>query len=149
MAIVDESVTQISCELNVGIDPVCEVDVASRLITVTQVAETNSIVEGTEIELTLNEMLNPATAEGSSTFSVTVFEVADGNDYPIDSADSDLILSVNCDYPCRECPDGTSICETCLSDSSGIPLAKQETTCLEECDENYVEINFECLPCYE
>lgn len=78
---------------------------------------------------------------------MTTNEVYDGVSYKIDEWSANLTVAVNCDYPCLTCPTGKSICASCLSTLTGVQLLKQETTCVDQCAWNYVNISNICEKC--
>jgi len=96
----DNTVSILTCSLNIATAPTCTHDSTNRLITITNIVTTTSLVANTNIQITLNEMKNPELASGTSSFIIQTYEVSSGNNYLIDRVNTGLTLTVNCDYPC-------------------------------------------------
>lgn len=122
----DNSVATVTCSLNIASSPTCTHVVANRQIVISNIIATTPLAAGTSVEITLNEMKNPATATPTSTFTVGTYETTD---YVIDQVSTGLTIKVDCNYPCRSCNAATpSECLSCLNDASGNQLKLQTTT---------------------
>ena len=92
----------ISCSINIALSPVCLVNTTSRTIRVTN-AVNQAISPGSKVSLIIRKLVNPQLQNGSSSFTLTTYEVYNSVAYKIDEIGSNLKLSVNCDYPCMTC----------------------------------------------
>lgn len=92
----------ISCSINIALSPVCLVNTTSRTIRVTN-AVNQTISPGSRVSLIIRKLVNPQLQNGSSSFTLTTYEVYNSVAYKIDEIGSNLKLSVNCDFPCMTC----------------------------------------------
>lgn len=146
----DNTVTTLTCSLNIATSPTCTHNAASRTITISNIITTTALAASTAVEVTVNEMKNPSTATATGTFTIATYEVSSGTNYIIDQVTSGLTITVDCNYPCKTCSaSNKSECSACLPDASGNTLLLQTTTsggvsttsCVSTCNEDYVNIN--------
>jgi hypothetical protein len=145
----DNTVSTVLCSVNIATSPTCSHDNTNKKITVSNIVTTTALGAGTSVRVNLNNMKNPSLATGTSSFQIETF-TASNKSYSIDKVSSGLTLSVNCDYPCKECDSSDKAnCTSCLTSSAGAQLLLQGTTCVESCNKDYVNINNKCEPCNE
>ena len=89
----NNTVTSITCSLNIASNPVCTHVAANRTIEISNILSSTSLANGTAVEITLNAMKNPSNTIASSSFFIGTYEVDAGNSYIIDSVTTGLTVS--------------------------------------------------------
>ena len=106
---------------------------------------TAEVAAGTEIRFSFSLVTNPTTANTAS----IELSTTTSDDYKIDEKTSDLIPSLECNFPCKTCPStNKDQCTSCFTDGSTTLAYLHQNQCLEECPSGYAHNGGnECVAC--